>query len=47
MNKEQIKKIEFERYETKCVFCGRKFLTIKNTANEGICYGCRTCGVEE
>lgn len=29
------------KYETKCIFCGKIFLTEKNTANEGICYSCR------
>ena len=30
-----------KKYKTKCVFCGREFITERNTANEGICYPCR------
>lgn len=29
------------KYKTKCVFCGKEIITIKNTANEGICFNCR------
>jgi len=35
------KEYKEEKYLTKCVFCGKEFITIKNTANEGICYNCR------
>lgn len=42
-NKKNQKEMREEKYETKCVFCDRVFLTIKDTANEGICYSCR-CG---
>lgn len=31
-----------KKYLTKCVFCGKEFITEKNTANEGICYSCRS-----
>lgn len=41
MKKIDINKMEFITYKTKCVFCKRNFKTIKNTANEGICYECR------
>ena len=40
MNKKE-KEYKEEKYLTKCVFCGKEFITIKNTANEGICYNCR------
>ena len=30
-----------EKYKTNCVICGKLFVTMKNTANEGICYKCR------
>lgn len=39
MNKEQAQKEE--KYKTKCVICGIEIITIKGTANEGICYNCR------
>jgi len=29
------------KYKTKCVICNNEIITIKNTANEGICYNCR------
>ena len=41
MNKSKKYKDVFMKYETRCGFCGRKFITTKDTANEGICYECR------
>jgi hypothetical protein len=29
------------KYKTNCIFCKREIITIKNSANEGICLTCR------
>ena len=36
------KDLQLIKYSTKCGICRRSILTIKNTANEGICYSCRS-----
>ena len=29
------------KYRTKCIFCGKEIVTIKDTCSEGICLSCR------
>ncbi len=41
MQKKEQKEIH---YRCNCVICGNPTITIKNTANEGICYNCRVVG---
>jgi hypothetical protein len=31
-----------KKYKCCCAFCGREFITQEGTANEGICYECRS-----
>ena len=36
--------VKNKKYKTKCLICGIDIMTIKKTANEGVCYNCRVVG---